>query len=74
MQITEPTQTIETPARREFKPRGAFGLDYVSRTEYATSCGSRYIEANGHEWDAWNGETFRTFTTMKAAARYARRA
>ena len=74
MYIESDTPTvIDTPTRREYKPRGAFGLDLVSRDEYATPCGTGGIERDGQDWTAWSGDVVRTFTDMKSAAKFAKR-
>lgn len=67
--------TIELPhLRRDHKPRGAFGLEYVSRTEYTTPCGLGHVEHNGRDWDAWRDDldTLHTGLTLKQASKIAK--
>ena len=71
--VSETTIETTTPTRREHKPRGAFGLDYVSRTEYQTPDGTGGIEQEGREWFAWHGDRTAGPMSMKQAANFARR-
>lgn len=73
MLIQRDTIEFETTTRREFKPRGAFGLEYVSRDEYTTQDGRGGIEQHGREWFAWRDETTAGPMGMKAAAKFAKR-
>lgn len=70
---TETPIEIETTTRREHKPRPAFGLDYVSRTEYQTPDGTGGIEQEGRDWFAWHGASTAGPMSMKAAAKFAKR-
>lgn len=73
MNVVEDIIEAITPTRREYKPRGAFGLDYVTRDEYATPDGRGRIEKNGNGWDAMRDDRCIGPVSMKDAARFARK-
>jgi hypothetical protein len=66
-------EAVSAPTRREHKPRSAFGLEYVSRTEYTTTDGAGGIEQHGGEWFAWHCESTAGPMSMKDAAKFAKR-
>lgn len=65
--------TLDPTTRRSFKPRGAFGLDYVTPHHYVTSDHRGGIEKSRDGWDGYRDEQWRAFASMKDAARFARR-